>query len=175
MPESDPNVRWPAINHIVANVRKLNKPILDIGVGYGFYGRTLRSIFPNAEIYGIEVWPAYISPQHLQWYKAIMITDALCFNYNFFKDNLSLVIAADVVEHFTKEDAIYLVETWKRFAPWIVITMPIQDFEQGAYLGNPKEAHLHQWKVDEVERDLGLKLVKDCGVCGLFEYNYANV
>lgn len=157
---------------IIHNAGKLNKPILEIGVGYGFYGRTLTSIFPHAEIYGIEIWPAYLSPKHLEWYKAVIVANALHFNYSFFKDRLSLIIAADVVEHFTKEDAIYLVETWKRFAPWIIITMPIQDFEQGAYLGNEFESHLHQWKVAEVERDLGMKLVKDCGVCGLFEYNF---
>jgi len=170
MPESDPLVRRPAIELITSQVSRLTKPILDIGVGSGFYGRTLRGIYPRAEIYGIDIWPPYITPKHLEWYRAVILTDALAFDYAFFKDRCSLLIAADVVEHFEKEDAVRLVRMWKQFAPWIIITLPIQDFEQGPYMGNSHETHLHQWKVDEVERDLDMKLVKDCGVCGLFQF-----
>jgi trans-aconitate methyltransferase len=170
MPESDPLVRRPAIDLIMSQALRLSRPILDIGVGSGFYGRTLKSLYPNAEIYGLDIWPPYITPRHLDWYKAIILADALSFDYAFFKDRCSLLIAADVVEHFEKQDAMRLVSIWKQFAPWIIITLPIQDFEQGPYMGNVHETHLHQWKPDEVERDLGMRLVKDCGVCGLFSF-----
>jgi len=170
MPESDPLVRRPAIELITSHADRLTKPILDIGVGNGFYGRTLKTIYQNAEIYGIEIWPAYLTPAQLAWYKAIVFVNALHFDYSLFKDKLSLLIAADVVEHFKKTEAIALMETWKQIVPWIVITLPIQRFEQGSYMGNVHEAHLHHWSVFEVEHDLGMSLVKDCGVCGLFEW-----
>lgn len=169
MPESDPAVRGPAIELIRSSSGRIIEGVMDIGVGSGFYGRTLRGMLPDTKIYGLEIWPAYLTPKHLEWYTAVVLADALKFDYSLFRDRLSLLIAADVVEHFNKEDAVYLVRTWKRFVPWVVITLPIQDCPQGAYQGNENETHLHQWKIDEVERDLGMKLVKDCGICGLFQ------
>lgn len=169
MPESDPAVRGPAIELIRSGLDRVSSGVLDVGVGSGFYGRTIRGLLPQANIYGLEIWPAYLTPKHLEWYTGVVLTDALKFDYSLFKDRLSLLVAADVVEHFNKEDAVRLVETWKRFVPWVIITLPIQDCPQGPYQGNVAETHLHQWKIDEVERDLGMKLVKDCGICGLFE------
>ena len=170
MPESDPLVRSAAIELIRVNALRLSKPILEIGVGNGYYGRTLKSMYSRAEIYGIEIWPGYLTSKHLDWYKAVILADALSFNYSLFKDKLSLIIAADVVEHFEKEDAIKIINEWKKYVPWIIVTLPIQDFEQGAYQGNVHETHRYQWKTDEVEKELGLNLVKDCGVCGLFHW-----
>lgn len=168
MPESDPLVRRPAIDLITSLVHRLTKPILDIGVGNGFYGRTLRNLYPKAEIYGLEIWPAYLTPKHLDWYNAVILVDAASFDYSLFKDRLSLIIAADVVEHFEKDDAIRLVSIWRQVSPWIVITLPIQEFIQGPYMGNVYETHRHHWSVSEVESGLGMRLIKDCGVCGLF-------
>jgi hypothetical protein len=170
MPESDPIVRAAAIELIRANALRLSKPILEIGVGNGYYGRTLKGIFPRAEIFGIEIWPGYLTSRHLEWYNAVLLSNALTFKYSLFKDNVSLIIAADVIEHFEKEDAIKLMEIWKKIAPWIVITLPIQDFEQGSYQGNVYETHRYQWKTEEVVKELGLQLIKDCGVCGLFHW-----
>lgn len=170
MPESDPLVRKPAIDFIIGKAHKITKNILDVGVGSGFYGRTLKAICPQVDIYGIEIWPSYIQPMHLEWYKAVMLSNALTFNYELLKDSISLIIAADVVEHFEKKDAVSLIETWKKYAPWIVITLPIQRYEQGPYMGNVYETHLHHWTVQEVESDLEFKLIKDCGTCGLFSW-----
>ena len=170
MPNSDPNVRSPAIDHIISNSRRLSKPVLEIGVGSGFYGRTLKGVFPGIEIFGIEVWPPYITPDHLNWYKSIFLANALNFDYSLLINRVSLIIAADVVEHFEKPDALHLMSIWKKLSPWILITLPIVVFEQGAYQGNIHETHLHHWTIEEVERDLGMTLIKDCGVCGLFQY-----
>lgn len=169
MPESDPAVRGPAIELIRSREERIEKGILDIGVGSGFYGRSLRGMFRAKNIYGIEIWPPYLTAEHLKWYSTIFVADALAFDYELLRDRVSLLIAADVVEHFEKDDAVALVDVWKRYFPWLVITIPIQNCPQGAYKGNVHETHLHQWTVAEVESDLGLKLVRDCGICGLFQ------
>jgi len=171
MPASEPTVRAAAIQLIVQNEGRLSRPILEIGVGYGFYGQTLRGKFPNAEIYGVEVWPPYITPEHLKWYTAVILANASRVDYALFQaKGVSLIIAADVIEHFEKREAVALMEKWKRVAPWIVATLPIKRYEQGAFEGNTHEAHLHHWTVAEIERDLGLSMVADCGLCGLFQF-----
>jgi hypothetical protein len=147
------------------------KRILDVGVGSGFYGRTLRLAFPNAYISGIEIWPAYIT-DHLKFYDEILLGDAMTVNLPGMFPFRDLVIAADVIEHFTKPDAIKLVNKLKAITETLIITMPITYCPQGAYQGNEHEAHLYQWTASEVEADLGMKLLKDCGICGLFVFKW---
>ena len=165
MPESDPSVRGPAINLI----KQYNpQKVLDIGVGSGFYGKTLKAFNPSISVLGIEIWPAYIKPDHHLAYEHIYIGDAAVFDYDSLS-GIDLIIAADVIEHFHKADAVALVNRLKSVAPKLIITLPITYCPQGEYEGNIHETHLHQWTTAEVESDLGMKIVQECGICGLFE------
>jgi len=166
MPFSDPDVRVAAINLIASKWR--DEAVLDVGVGNGFYGETLHQKF-NALVYGIEVWPKYIVNQ-LLYYRTIFLCDARTFEYEMLKNRVGLVILGDVVEHLEKDEAVMLVNRLRGLFPWLVMTIPIVNVPQGAYGGNVYETHRYQWKVPEIESDLGLKLIADCGMCGLFEY-----
>jgi len=169
MPESDAIVRGRAVTHIKQNLKDV-KNILDIGVGSGFYGRTLRAIFPSAYIAGIEIWPKYIQ-DHLDYYNEILLGDALKLDLLKHYPNQDLIVAADVVEHFSKEDAIRIVRDIKFITKHLIVTMPIIPYPQGSYNGNVYETHLHNWESIEATRELGLELVQDCGVCGLFYWS----
>ena len=166
MPFSDPGVRAAAIDLISSKWD--NQAVLDVGVGDGFYGETLHRRF-NAVVYGIEVWPKYIVNQ-LLYYRTIFICDARTFEYEMLAKKVGLVVLGDVVEHLEKVEAITLVSRLKRLFPWLVMTIPIVDVPQGEYLGNIHEMHRYQWKVPEIEQELGFRLVKDCGMCGLFSW-----
>lgn len=168
MPESDPAVRGPAISLIQSH--GIPKRVLDLGVGSGFYGRKLKSLEPSCEVYGVEIWAPYIT-DHLKFYQMIILADMRKINYTWLNGiGFDLVIAADVLEHFNKQECIKIVELIKINFPWFIATLPITYCPQGSYQGNESEAHLHQWTAHEVESDLGLTLVKDCGLCGLFEF-----
>jgi len=169
MPESDAIVRKWAVAHIKHRLNAA-KTILDIGVGSGFYGQTLRAIFPEAYISGIEVWPKYIQNQ-LDYYNEILLGDARKLDLLRHYPNQDLVVAADVVEHFSKEDAIRIVKDIKCITKNIIVTMPIIPYPQGAYNGNVYETHLYDWTPYDVAQCLELDLVQDCGVCGLFYWS----
>jgi trans-aconitate methyltransferase len=171
MPESDPAVRYPALDFIKQNKQSGN--ILDLGVGSGFYGRALHEIYPNIDIYGIEIWKNYIGLNQTAHYKHIYIDNILSFDYNKIKDkNIELVIAGDVMEHLFKSDALNLFALLKTYFKWIVVTIPITVVEQGPdnIYGNVHETHLHQWTVNEMVNEAGFNLIKDCGICGLFSW-----
>ena len=143
MPFSDPDVRTAAMNLI--SPKWENCAVLDVGVGDGYYGEALHRKF-NAIVYGIEVWPKYIA-NHLLYYRTIFLCDARTFEYELLTKKIGLVILGDVVEHLEKPEAITLVNRLKSLFPWLVMTIPIIDVPQGAYLGNTYEIHRHQWKV----------------------------
>lgn len=167
MPESDPAVRRGSVD--LLKRRGIPKRTLEIGVGSGFYGKTIKRERPDALIEGIEVWDKYITNQR-DFYSQIHICDVRKFDWEKHGTGFDLLIAADVLEHLHKPEAIEVVQSAKKFVPWIIVTIPIQDYYQGAYMGNIYETHLHQWKPKEIVSDLGLSMVEDCGICGLFEW-----
>jgi peptidylprolyl isomerase len=167
MPESDNKIR----HVLLAYLRKVGLPstVLDIGVGSGFYGKALRSFRNDIYLYGIEIWDDYIKKFKLDSiYNEIFCIDMLKFDY--LKVQADLVILADVVEHVSKTAALSLIGRLKQHYKWILITIPVIHYEQGSYGGNPYEAHLHHWTKEELSRDLGMLLLQDCGICGLFEW-----
>ena len=166
MPFSDPDVRTAAMYLISSKWE--NQAVLDIGIGDGYYGEALHRKF-NAIVYGVEVWPKYIVNQ-LLYYRTIFLCDARTFEYEMLAKKIRLVILGDVVEHLEKPEAIVLINRLKNIFPWLVMTIPIVDVPQGAYAGNIHETHRHQWKVPEIEGELGLNLIKNCGMCGLFSW-----
>lgn len=170
MPSSDPAAREALVNY----VKGIGIPdvILDLGVGAGGYGTMFKQIAPNCKIYGVEIWAPYLTTfkQNLACYEDIYIGDIRYFDYKY--AIADLVIAGDVLEHLQKSDCIRVVDRLVSIYNWIIISLPMQKFEQGSNnkWGNKYEAHLYHWTKEEVERELGFKFVTMAGVCGLFEY-----
>lgn len=174
MPSSDPAARIALVNHI----KDIGVPhsILDLGVGAGGYGMALaefRRISPYCQIYGIEIWAPYLikfEQNFINSYDKIYISDIRYFDYSFI--NADLVIAGDVLEHLPKGDCIRLIDKLVDRYKWILISLPIQRFEQGPdnEYGNIYEEHLCHWTIKEIESELGFKFVTRAGVCGIFEY-----
>lgn len=169
MPES----YQPARDLTMAHIRAVGIPdkILELGMGSGWYGMALKEGRPDTVVYGVEIWEPYITDRHREHYNRIFIDDLRTFTYEAVKADL--VLAADVMEHLTKPECIEVVAKIKENYPWFVMVVPTQTFIQGpdnAY-GNPYEEHKHQWKVDEVVRDLGMTYVADAnGICGVFDW-----
>lgn len=164
MPMSDGAVRDAAIAYI--RDKGYPRKVLDLGVGYGFYGQVLSKF---CRVMGVEIWPEYLKGL-LNYYEMIFIKDIRHFDYETYVPDADLVVAADVLEHMTKEEAMDLVRVLKSLYPWLVITIPIQYCPQGAVGGNEHETHVYQWQRDEVVSDLGMELIKDCGLCGLYAW-----
>ena len=130
--------------------------IVDLGVGKGTYHRLFyrkNPILKHAKWIGVEVWKPYVELYNLKnVYDHIEQDDIRLVDYQKF-GNIDLVFAGDVLEHMTKEEAIYLINKLLVNSKRIIISIPIVNFPQDEVEGNPFERHVkddwsHQEMID---------------------------
>lgn len=153
MPYSDPSCRrW-----ILAQLLNLRDPVpesvVDVGAGAGtakeFYGPWLPADWtrPRAPWTAIEIWEPYVARFALNFrYQHVIRGDAR----ELVLPEADLYLFCDVVEHMPPEDAIALWARARKVARWLVINLPVHRYEQGEMEGNPFEAHVYHWSVEEV-------------------------
>jgi SAM-dependent methyltransferase len=131
--------------------------ILDIGSGSGTYYDLLSPIKKfNWE--AIEIWQPYIDKFFLEnKYSTVYNIDIK--NFTFFK-SYDLIIAGDILEHLSKDDAIVIVENCLNNSKNLIISIPIIHYPQGAENGNPYEIHIKDdWSDSEI-KDTFSKYIK---------------
>jgi hypothetical protein len=147
MPISNP---WhlPVVLHYATSVKPAR--ILDIGVGMGAYGFMLRQYLDVANerikpeswetvIDGVEIFPEYGNPVWEYAYDTIHIGDVRQLLSSLGK--YDLIIANDVLEHFSQHEARMLAQEFLRMAPVLIATTPAGEYPQGAWGGNEAETH----------------------------------
>jgi len=139
------------------------KTVLDVGTGVGTYGKIIKRIDSNCYIEGVEVYTPYIEMYQLNMIYAkihnIEIKKLVADNY------YDLIIFGDVLEHMTKEDAIGIINWFKKFAKFIFISIPIRyvprEWSRGyaqpprEYKENIWEKHLHNWSYEDFQKEFG--------------------
>ncbi len=134
------------------------KQILDIGIGFGKYGYLAREYldigvgggdedydFKKTQIDGIEVFTKYITPLHEIIYNniynknALEVLPTLQIKYD-------LILVIDVLEHFSYNDGIKILEECKKRGRNIIISTPKDIGVQDDIFDNPFETHRFQWK-----------------------------
>jgi predicted TPR repeat methyltransferase len=133
--------------------------ILDIGPGQGTYFNLLS---PMKQFLweGIEAWKPYIEKFQLEKkYNKIYNEDARNFNWD--EKFYDLIIAGDILEHMSKEDAVILVENCLNHSKQLIISIPIVYMPQGELENNPFEVHVKpDWSDEEVKTTWG-NYIKD--------------
>lgn len=147
---------------------KINS-VLDIGIGMGANGVAIRNwkdsgYKPNfkTRLVGVEAFEDYRNPT---WdlYDKIFVDDITKILDEL--PNFDAILMTDVIEHFSKEDGIKLIERLKPKANKILfISTPAIWMEQGAAYGNEYERHRSLWSAKEFSM-LGFKIV-DNGLMG---------
>lgn len=146
-----------------ANEASINT-VVDIGPGSGTYVKLIREdakCCANANWIGVEIWKPYIEEFNLESrYTEILNQDVRTINWE--QVNPDVVIAGDVLEHMTKEDAIVLVDRILAVAKTLIVSIPIRYMPQDEHAyDNPHEAHIKDdWSHDEVLETWG-KYIKD--------------
>jgi 2-polyprenyl-3-methyl-5-hydroxy-6-metoxy-1,4-benzoquinol methylase len=133
------------------------KRILDVGIGCGTYGLLFREYSDimwerykkedwEVIIDGVEIWDDYLTPAHEHWYNRIYIGDVR----NIELEDYDLIYMGDIIEHFTKEDGLQLLDNIKKHAKHIIVTTPAW-FGNPEHdpLGNPNEHHLSLWTLED--------------------------
>jgi cyclopropane fatty-acyl-phospholipid synthase-like methyltransferase len=129
------------------------KSVLDIGAGQGTYSKLAKQ--KGQYWHALEIFYPYVRMYKLaKKYHRITIGDARYMDY----DKLSvfqgwhLIIAADMLEHMTKEDAKLLIYELSKHCKHLLICFPVEHQEQHAGdEGNDYETHIDHWTADEME------------------------
>lgn len=112
-----------------------DKPLLDIGAGWGKYGQLL----PEYKMDAVEVWKPYVQAENLQnLYDNVFIIDAQDFAYPY---RYGAVILGDVLEHIPVEGAQRVIEAACANADFVYVATPFE-MPQDEVDGNHHEAHI---------------------------------
>lgn len=137
---------------------------LDIGCGSGTYPPIVKSAVASPVHWsGIEIWEPYVEQYQLrELYDELYIEPALDVVDRLSKslvdmqrpqDRLfDLIFIGDVLEHMSREVAIKVLDRCKRLlAPRgvMIVSVPIGEYPQDEYMGNPYEAHVDTWRTTE--------------------------
>lgn len=162
------------ISTIMGFIERINPAsLLDVGVGMGQYGFLARNnlelinLFyidgmqgiqrPKSEwrvrIDGIEGFSAYLTPVHEYTYNHIMIGDALDLLPKIADDVYEVVLAVDILEHFTKPDGMRFLAELKRVAKQAVLVSTPKEFHSQEIEANPYENHRSHWTDTELMRE----------------------
>jgi hypothetical protein len=132
-------------------ILKLNlKTGLDLGAGAGTYANRYRSIQWD----GVEIWQPYIDKYSLkEKYNTIYEADIRYWEPD---KNYDVVVLGDVLEHMTVEEAVIVFNKVKKYAGTIIVSIPIGEYPQDEYDGNPYEKHIvDNWKDEDVRKIFG--------------------
>jgi len=162
MPGSYPQGKDEIVEYIINNNDK-SKFILDVGPGYGVYGKLLNKTY---KIDCVEIFEKYISDYSLSSiYSNVHIGDICEFDYS----KYDLIIMGDVLEHINTDRAIELIENMSQSGKRLVVAVPYE-YQQGEWGGNVYETHLQPDLTPSIMNDRypTLKLKFDFGVYGYY-------
>jgi SAM-dependent methyltransferase len=127
---------------------------LDIGAGSGTYPKLVNQLFPKIAWTGVEIWEPYVEQFGLnELYDQLLIQDAQSamawlLTEQQHLQRFDLIFIGDVLEHMTRPVALYVLNMAKQLLSergMLIVSVPIGDYPQGEYLGNPHEAHVDTW------------------------------
>lgn len=158
-----PSSQSSQISTIVHQIRKVNpKSLLDVGIGFGKYGFLAREYLEfwdgrqrysdwKRRIDGIEVFEDYITPAHRFIYNNLYIGNALTLIPRL-RHRYDLVLLIDFIEHLEKPEGWKLLKACEERSRRLLISTPKKvRFCKGSF-GNPHEAHVSQWNLDDFHR-----------------------
>lgn len=154
---------WQNISWCVRAIMQIApRRVVDIGVGFGRWGMTLREfaevwfnrVLPEQwqiEIEGIEAFEGSIADYHRHFYDKIHIGDALEVVPGL-EGNWNLAILGDVLEHFYKSDGEKLLAQLVDRSDYVLVNLPLgDDWPQAEMYDNPYEEHKAVWEVADFD------------------------
>lgn len=130
------------------------KTVVDIGPGSGTYVKLIREdaqCCVDATWIGVEIWKPYIEEFKLETrYNQVLNQDVRTVDWAALDPDV--VIAGDVLEHMTKQDAVALVDRILQVSKTLIVSIPIRHMPQDEHAyPNPHEAHIKDdWSHEEV-------------------------
>ena len=132
--------------------------LLDIGCGANTPLSHL-SVRPSRMV-GVDGFqPSIDNSRANNYHDDYVNSDLLDIDQSFEPDSFEVVAAIDVIEHFTKEDGLLLLEKMENIASRrVVIFTPNGFLPQNEHSGNILQRHLSGWSVEEM-RQRGYRII----------------
>ena len=128
------------------------RQVIDIGAGSGTYRRLLDPYLPDARWRAVEVWEPYIEQFGLDaLYDEVHIGDAAAFDFASAEEG-GLILFGDVLEHIPIYRVSEMVATAMGRFDIAILSIRIGDWPASAAGGNPHEAHLASWYIEDIGR-----------------------
>lgn len=166
MPYSDTTLRPWILDQLQERGCQDFTSVVDVGCGDGsaavFYGPSM----PQSRWTGVEIWEPYVERFGLRdKYHELVIKDVRTWLI----PRADLIIFGDVLEHMPELEAIALWNRARLRAKWLVLGIPVIHLPQGAWEGNPHEAHVSTWSARSVLELLGgIESWNSTGTVGAF-------
>ena len=143
-------VPFTPVNIVSRHLNKDARDILDLGCGKGD-----PMLFLNKErkyyVMGAEIFPEYIKICEKKMSHDVVIEYDLK-ELEHFAMKFDVVLGLRILEHFTKEDGIKILDNMERIAnKQVIITTPIEQFRQSAYDDNKFQEHKYIWSPEELK------------------------
>jgi phospholipid N-methyltransferase len=125
---------------------------LDLGPGYGKYGRMIRRVNDSAVIAAIECDEDYVSRFDLEHIYDVVHRGRLEMTPDEFPDlTCDIVIVGDVIEHLKKSDGLDLLNYLMYRCRYCLIVYP-HKYLQYSWRGRAAEAHRSVWREADFEQ-----------------------
>jgi hypothetical protein len=144
--------------------------LLDVGFGMGQYGFLARTNLEGINLFrieegigrlsrkeewrvridGIEGCGGYITPIHEYCYNDMMIGNALDILPTLRDQSYELVLAIDILEHFTQSDGLIFLSHLTRVASKAAVVSTPKEFIPQEVPANPYENHRSLWNPEEL-------------------------
>jgi SAM-dependent methyltransferase len=171
MPHSAADTRAILLDRLAERFAGRIGSILDVGAGRGDFLRMIRKRLVVGAAVGCEIhWPYMLEEPQRSGYDALVMGDIRRTLPLLETGSVDVVLAAGVLEHLAKNEAVALVEELRRIAlAAVYVQTPIGPYPQGAVGGNPHEAHRSTWTLEDWDR-LGFVLVGQGARGAVFEW-----
>lgn len=138
------------INKTVSSKNLKKIEILDLGCGYGNFGKLIKkNIKIPVKITGVDIWEKYRN-RRWSYYNKIVIKDIKDFLRKN-KKKFDIVLLIDVLEHLDKKDGERVLKKIIKISrKAAIISTPVAKYPQKKVFGNPYEKHRYIWKESEI-------------------------
>jgi SAM-dependent methyltransferase len=132
------------------------RSVLDVGCGHSSIVGSLKKTFSSE---GIDIHKKTIDlSRKNKTHDKYKIGNIMSLPNFYKKKSFDACVSIDVIEHFTKKDALRLIKNMENVAvKKIIILTPNGFYEQHDYDGNPHQEHKSGWSKNDLEK-LGYKV-----------------
>jgi len=167
---SRPDKSYPSMFKLL---EKEKGTVLDIGCGRCMLGECLKVMFPGKfTVVGVEPFTKYLPDNYVDSYKMVL-TDNYLDMYTALND-FDIYVFADVLEHFTRDEAISVIKHLQSLGKKILVSIPVSEKywkqSKGFIDENILEYHKYNWTASDIEKDLGLTHYSSVDGIGVFCY-----